>query len=487
MKMFRMLLWKEWREWRWRFLALLVMLAIPPAAGRLFPRSLDDAGGTTVLLALAAPIWAAAAAVTGERRGRTEGTLCAMPVAEWQPFAVKSLAGAAACLVPAAIALWWLQSMVARVTGLSILPIIMSAAYVYVWTLVAASGARREGMAAIVGVLMLLGQFFLTVPISSVKEPALLALSVITPMVLIEHRQGTIPAIVVAAQVAWCTGLWVLAVWFRTTMGLGATRAGVVKLASAVESNAPVRPQRRRMPLVWKEWREQRGMVMATLIAAVLLAAIIAMEEARWGFWRGIETTFVGLSIIALIAPSILAVALGISAFVEDLDEGIAGFWRSRPIDPTKLFQIKFATALFGILAMMMCLMAAGSLGIWLLELKRGSHITVPHPRDTTFARLFVGQVIWLPFVLMISACATVLLRRTIPAAAVSLTLIAVLATVPCPGMEDSTILSQLMNAPLDLPFVIVAIGVTVLTLAMGWFIRRRFRHGQGRMRIVME
>ncbi len=181
------------------------------------------------------------------------------------------------------------------------------------------------------------------------------------------------------------------------------------------------------------------------------------------------------LLLTGLITPTIVAVILGQSAFSEDLTARLDGFWRTRPISPPALFGVKLLTALNGIVLLLVMLVIVGAFGVMAIDPTNPMGLEQSYmAAQSGFQHLILGQVVWLPFVLVLSMVTTVVCRLTI--LSVLLSVMVVLAMVFAPVYPKSQpIIFKLMAGPIDGDFVSLAIALVLATLIMAWCGQRIF------------
>lgn len=121
--------------------------------------------------------------------------------------------------------------------------------------------------------------------------------------------------------------------------------------------------------LAWKEWREQRGVVLAGLALAASMPFILmagSSASARGVDLPGIAEALPGL-IITLVWP-LFAAACGASTVAGEIGEGTLGFLLSRPVSRARVWVVKVAAGLSALAAIV-----AGSLAVsWLFGLAVG-------------------------------------------------------------------------------------------------------------------
>jgi len=112
--------------------------------------------------------------------------------------------------------------------------------------------------------------------------------------------------------------------------------------------------------LVWKEWREQRAVVLAGLLLAVALPPFLLAGMSLMGS----RVDIIGLAqalpmVYAGLLWPLLAAAAGAGTVASEVGNGTLGFLLSRPASRARIWWVKTATALMSIVVV-----AAGTLGI---------------------------------------------------------------------------------------------------------------------------
>ncbi len=266
--MIRSLLWKEWREHRWKMLVVSVLLLIAALVVHAFPYDMRDDRNLMALLAWAlfawlGAIWTAAFDISSDRAKGIERFLEALPRPGMAIFFIRTSVGLLSFLLPAVILYPW-SAKVFIPGGVVAEPIFATTAYIYLILLAMLTGSRREGYIALVGVMVLvlivMGGALLSVETQGWPSHAWFAL--LSPIVLFGRPREPVPADVMMGQILVCLLLWSMALSrFQRLASRG--RSGVPE----ARAGRPAMVRSRRpgtsfaMPLLWKEWREQRGIV----------------------------------------------------------------------------------------------------------------------------------------------------------------------------------------------------------------------------------
>ncbi len=419
--MIRSLLWKEWREHLWKMLTVSAMLLIASIIVRARSHTPRDDWNVMVMLGWAlfvwlGAIWTAAFDISSDRAAGIERFLEALPSHRMKIFLIRTGVGLFGFLLPAIILYPWGAKVFTSEWAI-VEPILATSVYIYCILLALVTGSRREGYIALVGVLVMLlvviGGGLLVVQTPGLPHRQWSA--VISPIVFLGDASGNLSAAILICQILLCLILWSIAAW--RFQRLPSRRMGGVPVAKASLAGSAGSARLRKsfaLPLFWKEWREQRGIVLGVGFFAIMVAIIAgSVEGHQRGLWNaegGYDTFFNLLMFMGITTPTIVAIILGQSAFAEDLSRPIDGFWRTRPINPTTLFAVKLGTASGGILLLFLGLMAAGGAGQIALDAINHRRYQAPPPAEMWS---LVGiQCLWLQFVLALSMLATVLFRR---------------------------------------------------------------------------
>ncbi|HZI95431.1 MAG TPA: ABC transporter permease subunit [Patescibacteria group bacterium] len=122
--------------------------------------------------------------------------------------------------------------------------------------------------------------------------------------------------------------------------------------------------------LAWKEWREQRALVVTGVALAILIPLLLMVGEAAAG--RPLDmATLAGIlpGIYILMLWPLLSVAAGAAAIANEIQDGTLGYLLSRPASRLRVWAVKVVMAFFSGLVIL-----AGSLAIaWLFGLLAGT------------------------------------------------------------------------------------------------------------------
>lgn len=112
--------------------------------------------------------------------------------------------------------------------------------------------------------------------------------------------------------------------------------------------------------LVWKEWREQRPLVLAGVAATLVLPLFVLM--ASLGAFRGdsiAQQVLPALTIMVLLP--MFAAATGATCFADDRSDDTLAFLLSRPASRGRIWTVKVGVALMAFLAIAVLMIGASS------------------------------------------------------------------------------------------------------------------------------
>lgn len=99
------------------------------------------------------------------------------------------------------------------------------------------------------------------------------------------------------------------------------------------------------MQILWKEWRQVRWFLLIGLAAG--MAAPVLDLSANW-ISNGDPRTDAGEGVVGAFG-AFFAICLAIATTGSDIRRGLANFWQSKPISPTRLFTVKFLLAVLAL------------------------------------------------------------------------------------------------------------------------------------------
>lgn len=161
--------------------------------------------------------------------------------------------------------------------------------------------------------------------------------------------------------------------------------------------------------LIWKEWREQRPLVLAAVVAAFALPLFILMGSL--GTFRGDSLTQVLPALNMIVLLPVFAAATGALCFADDRSDNTLGFLLSRPASRNRVWLVKVGVALTAFGAIVVLSIGVSMLLAWLaggptltdLVPRRGSFPLGVRPLGGEGVRGFVVQALstpgrgWLP------------------------------------------------------------------------------------------
>ncbi|TWT87219.1 ABC-2 family transporter protein [Pseudobythopirellula maris] len=384
----RSLLWKEAHEHKWKLAALMALAVGTPLLLALTDRSpYDSFPGleTTVLYVPLATLFVAMAAAASERSRDTLPLLVRLPGALRVSALLKFVFGVLAVLVPAYAVLaitfaWpalmeWVDPGMAPMDRFSPTELVawcgqitLIVTSVFLW--VSVLGLRsanevRAGIVAIVAITAMWGLWggsyqwlvrdqthylggSLGQSTTDLRAFELLTAAMPGGLVAVEavsfHRYPRLPAFAVPLVYCLTHGV-LLAVWLRH-FGAAVGDGRRVNQASPPTAHGAwlEPPMRSRLAaVVWKQYRECRPVIIATVIGAIGFAAyiifVVQFAPTQRVSWR--ESASFMASVLSA-SVFFAALIVGVGAFHEDLSRGVNEFWRSRPIDAGRWFVVKF-------------------------------------------------------------------------------------------------------------------------------------------------
>jgi len=390
------LAWKEWRESRWKLLAVLCMLMLSLGVAWLTSREVlhfESIQIAILLPILPITVLIATSTAANERSQGTLAFLGALPVSPRRVAVIKLSTGLATCLIPVFLVLgiifiWWMcwdllgvdlkTSMKVAAdawrgpfnllnwfaaTGTAMTLWIVS---LFLWS--AAGGVNRadEVSAGAMALALIAGVWLGFLAIAFLigagepdvffeSHPTLVTLaSAIAPggfphMRPLNFSHGWTEWGVVGLFVVVQT---VLATSFVVRFGCNsASRSRSNQPISAIHPRHDWLASPRRSPfsaIVWKQLRESGPLALAGLAGVVLIMVAGVIVTARTQSSVADTRDVVAASILfgSIYLGALTTLVIGIGVFLRDLEAGIHTFWRSRPIDPSAWYWVKFLTGL---------------------------------------------------------------------------------------------------------------------------------------------
>jgi hypothetical protein len=431
----RALIWKEWLGLRWKLAALGAM----PAAMLLFEAAYDPAlipvafVAAVMAYAAIAPIFLAMPAAAVERADGTLEFVRGLPCDRRKMGLVRVLATLAALLAPlvGAVVLayglllatsHWNSAPLREFTdaegaGIVSLCGVGITASLYLWTTALAMNERSELRAGVIGVgtvvvlggltifLMVLADRWEHVAVGSRWLCVVAGVGPFGSLIAVGPPLPTIERVlIVLIQVV--TALLLLAVAVNRYANLERSRWGNrLRLSGAARA------------LIWAQWRQ---VVALGVLAILMVLALSLMSDSTY------VLAFVG---------SVWAVVAGVTLFTAEFEPRLYTFWRSRPIDPSAWFRIKYTA---GLLTLLVCFdLPAALLG-------------QAHPSSRGDETVFIAYALCVPAVHVatysIAVMIVCLVRQAIYAGIFSMSALMALTLVPL-LQRDHRIMGQVLDA----------------------------------------
>ena len=371
----RSLLWKEWREQRWRVALLislpLLLLPVPWLTGP------DYFNGSLLvpLLMFGVPticIFIGAGLGTGEQSHRTIGFLQALPIGMERAAIAKLIVGGATAFLPwvatwAVVFIWDQWDVVKDVPPLfMLLGLVMAAVSVSLvfWAAAVSANLADEVRGGAVAFLALFAPWALIGIVGQsphLPEPVLAFLMSAAPAgifaVAIEIEKW-LQSGLSASRLIFLLFLCVTALTVNCAVTYSFIRrfgkalkapAGRRVVEAKPDKTAPLGPPRLSpgRAVLWRQLRETGPLALlgaATILCITLLVSVSVYRESE-------ETLFgefaaqLAVSVWAF-AGIMVSIVAGLGVFLDDLRPELNSFWRSRPINPTQSFFIRYFASL---------------------------------------------------------------------------------------------------------------------------------------------
>lgn len=441
----RSLLWKEWREQRWRVALLislpLLLLPVPWLTGP------DYFNGSLLvpLLIFGVPticIFIGAGLGAGEQSHRTIGFIQSLPSGMERAAIAKLIVGGVTAFLPwlvtsAVVFIWDKWEVVDNILpSLPLLWLLLGVVSVslVVWAAAASANLADEVRGGAVAFLALFAPWAL---IGIVSQSPRLPEPVIP--FLMSAAPGGIFAVVTEVE-KWtqlgfsASGLIFLLFLCATTLTVNCavTYSFVRRFGKALKAPArgaiPVARSSELVPLgpprlspgravLWRQLRETAPLALlgaATILCITLVVSVIVYRESE-------ETLFgefaaqLAVSVWAF-AGIMISIVAGLGVFLDDLRPELNNFWRSRPINPTQSFFIRY----FASLAMTLTALALPT-GVILLAvaLNEDAFRLFQRNSDVTL-EFFVSVVLAQAAMFSVSMAAMIFIQRPVIAAIVA-------------------------------------------------------------------
>jgi hypothetical protein len=481
------LMWKEGREHVGKMLGLLGVLgAVMFISDQL--TSQGSGFGPWAIATWAGPIWMATFTITGERTRRTTAILDALPVRRLTVFSIKTAMGFLTFFLPLGLLLWLDKSGLHPLDRFAFFTFWIASATSYVLLLSVGMQIRREGLAAMVGVVTLLmcGVWLAVVgAIYDFRSPSD-GLLLLNPFELVYWMMETRGSVPVGSDFAWMmapqimvTGMyWAIAAWrYRGQLAPAARAERRIPATTAFRSVPLGEAVALRSPLFWKERREQLAVLGGTAITGVVLAFLFALlqrqnagysSEPGWGYLHDLLGFFY---VMGTTVPVVVAAILGISAIVGDLDSGLAMFWRSRPISIGRVFWTKYFFALLGVGLLTAFFEVPFE---FLRPVLEAQHPHAGYMRlEASGMGTLVGEFVTLPLVLSLACLSTVLVRRGIYAVVLVVVASGLLLFFPIHGAHGPVAVGDILYSN-NLPQLFLPVVGVMVCLSVGFAVAAR-------------
>ncbi|MCG8450467.1 MAG: hypothetical protein MI725_12935 [Pirellulales bacterium] len=385
------LLWKEWHEHKWKLLGLLILMSA--AVGIMFwqhsPTGIAYAlpmvvYSTTIFYGILAGIFLGMFTAAGENSRGTMRFLQSLPVASQKPAWIRLIVSWIVVVLPiflfvgfAHFCLYWhelgqysldvltnTRFKMGLFTSLSSIswPLAMGmngalvAMSLLLW--MAATGANRsnEIRAGAIGFLSLAVVWFcLVLLLNRAERFNLTGLeSVVVLFVaaapgsagLLDRSSFSVNFLVlIMAAILGHVGVfgWYLRRYGRKTVRPARTLGGSTKAAK----NDWIAPPRRSQltAIAWKQLSETGPLALIAAAAVIGISGFVSWVDAETE--NGLRSDFAELlGPVTLSVGFMVTIVAGMGVFVEDVKPQVAIFWRSRPVNTTHWFLVKFFTGL---------------------------------------------------------------------------------------------------------------------------------------------
>jgi ABC-type transport system involved in multi-copper enzyme maturation permease subunit len=356
------LLWKEWREQRWIAAGIFGVYAVLVVTAYLASKhdGYEMAEGCIGALTFLVPGFVAMGTIAYERSRRTEETLRVLPVGRMGLFLCRVGGGVATMIVPLVaiqVICWGAHGAENVGLGLRVLFGEMGLMVaLYMWTLALGARLRSEAALGLVNIGVLCASVFITSVcdatavswgngqfenavrqiVYELLPTGFMTLGADLMPMQSPVEMGTVVQCWVV-QGLEIMPLMMLAYW-RMNMVPGVRRAEGVGSA-AVRASAMGR--NRRMPILWKTWREARLLVMGFVaLAAIFMVCAggtiwwsIGLTRAEQAGVSGLRQAAVSMCVVVPGIFSVLvAVLMGVDIGMRDFENRLEEFWQSRPI-----------------------------------------------------------------------------------------------------------------------------------------------------------
>jgi hypothetical protein len=225
----------------------------------------------------------------------------------------------------------------------------------------------------------------------------------------------------------------------------------------------------RRSPIiaiVWKQFRESAPLAAmgATCIAVITAIVYLAMKREAAGEMTVSQLLFAAVAIWMTVGLMVSVVA-GVGVFLEDLSPGLNNFWRSRPINTSQWFVVKYSVGLLITTVTLAVPMLAIAFYAWVAP----DEISTLNMRSNEEIRITaviggLGQIV----VYNCAIAAIVLLRRPIHAAFAAI--VVALGCLMFSAMLAYSMPLSKMGAEVEAVMALFVAFLGLMAVALAWF-----------------
>lgn len=400
----RMLLWKEWRERRVQFVACLLAMVAGTAysvafqSSRGISASVEIFHGIALVFGLFTSIFVAMRTSLGEMTDRTRSFTSALPISAQRQGWIRLAGGLAALVVPillgavvvsVCLAQGWIEqwpsslpegaisvsmSELGSLSALSAVAllwrvtavVLSSVTSLYVLLSFLGTALRTEAHAGFLGaavaILWFLGSILIQALHDSAPPEVVAWVNAIAPWgMLVSCGLGSerglygelwvsvrmLGPLVVQAILQLAIAAWFVRRYSRRLPGraAGAARNALPRLRRLWSFTLP----NRSVALAWLTLRQSVPMCLPGLMIACLMAIFQAIDNSNQR--DGLLQWFAhGLPTSTAVAGLLWSVVVGAGIFSAEIDWRVGEFWRTRPIQFSRLFATKFFVGLLAVL-----------------------------------------------------------------------------------------------------------------------------------------
>ncbi len=383
------LLWKEWHEHKWHMVGLSVVLVVLPLVfmGNDPQTLLVTTSMSLLCYGLLAGLFTGMGTAAGENSRGTMRFLQSLPVGTEKPATARLFLSCLTVIAPICVAVgfayayllaqqyhpldvevmldWTRQASLFStqtfngIAGYSLMLALLSSlvtASLLVW--MAAFGVNRsdEVRAGAIGFLVIAFVWLCILAAQSWLEWVNWTAGIDVLTVIMAAAPGG-PGLIASLSTAGFGTVWPYVVFsflvhaylirrYLRRYGRGASRSGrpLGSATKTVPSGWLLPPRRSQLSaIIWKQVQETGPLVALAAVAAILFAGVIVLLNRYNGFRSSFGETLAGT---ALGVGYLVTVVAGMGVFLEDVKPKVGIFWRSRPVNVTTWFFVKFFTGL---------------------------------------------------------------------------------------------------------------------------------------------